>query len=73
MKIAEYFEGTVNVAMETVEDDSAVIFMFTKGNNFQFTIGTAGVRFQNLSLEQHLLLAPAAQNLQRLKKNDHAE
>lgn len=55
MKIAEYFEGTVNVAMETVEDDSAVIFMFTKGNNFQFTIGTAGVRFQNLSVEQHLL------------------
>lgn len=33
MKIAEYFDCKVNAAMETVEDDSAVVFMFAKGNN----------------------------------------
>lgn len=31
MKIAEYFDCKINAAMETVEDDSAVIFMFAKG------------------------------------------
>jgi hypothetical protein len=31
MKIAEYFDCKVNAAMETVDDDSAVVFLFTKG------------------------------------------
>jgi len=30
MKIAEYFDCKINAAMETVEDDSAVVFMFAK-------------------------------------------
>ena len=45
MKVAEYFDCKVNAAMETVDDDSAVVFLFAKGQNMQYTIGTAGVRF----------------------------
>lgn len=50
MKVAEYFDCKVNAAMETVDDDSAVVFLFAKGQNMQYTIGTAGVRFKNLSV-----------------------
>lgn len=49
MKIAEYYDCKINTAMETVEEDSAVIFMFAKGSNVSYTIGTAGVRFKNLA------------------------
>ena len=46
--MAEYFDGLISAAMETVEDDAAVVFLFTKGSNFQYTIGVAGVKFENL-------------------------
>jgi len=31
MKVAEFFECKINAAMETIEEDSAVVFMFAKG------------------------------------------
>lgn len=55
------------MAMETISDDAACIFMFTKGSNLQYTIGVSNIRFQNLdSMPQHSQQQP----LQRLKKVD---
>ena len=33
--------------MECISEDSAVCFLFTKANNFQFNIGVASVFFEN--------------------------
>ena len=48
MKVAEYIEGSVAMAMETIAEDAAVVFMFTKGRDIQYTIGVSNVRFTNL-------------------------
>lgn len=47
MKVAETVEGQVAMAMETIADNAAVVFMFTKGRDFQYTIGVSSVRFEN--------------------------
>lgn len=47
LKVAEMVEGEFSCAMECISDDSAVCFLFTKTNNFQFNIGLASVFFEN--------------------------
>ena len=45
LKVAELVEGDFCSAMERIDEDSAVCFLYTKAVNFQFTIGVASVDF----------------------------
>jgi hypothetical protein len=40
VKIADAIEGSVAMAMETVSDSASVVFLFTKGRDVAYTIGT---------------------------------
>jgi hypothetical protein len=51
MRIADLVEGQVAVAMETVSDEQAVVFMFTKGREVQFTIGVGSAKFEQLDAQ----------------------
>ena len=70
LKIAEYIEGKICMAMETVDNQSAVAFLHTGSRDFQCNIGIVGVAFDNLD-SVNGITAIAAQpqaNMQRLKK-----
>jgi hypothetical protein len=43
--VAENVEANVCMAMETVSDDAACVFLFTKGTNLKYTIGVSNVKF----------------------------
>ena len=47
LKVAELVEGDFCCAMECIDKETAVCFLFTKVNNFQFNIGVAQVFFEN--------------------------
>jgi len=47
LKVAELVEGDFCCALECINDDSAICFLFAKANNFQFLIGVAQVYFEN--------------------------
>ena len=70
VKIADYVEGSVAMAMETITDSAAVTFLFTKGRDVAYTIGT-NVKFENQdNLPRY---TQPQQQLQRLKKTDTAQ
>lgn len=48
LKIAEYIDGKICMAMETVDNCSAVAFLHTGSRDFQCNIGIVGVAFDNL-------------------------
>ena len=45
VRVAENVEANVCMAMETVSDDAACVFLFTKGTNLKYTIGVSNVKF----------------------------
>ena len=47
LRVAEIVEGDFCCAMECIDKETAVCFLFTKVNNFQFNIGVAQVFFEN--------------------------
>ena len=51
MKVAEVFEGDFCCAMECIDRDTAICFLFTNVNNFQFNIGVANVYFENKDID----------------------
>ena len=48
LKIADYIDGQVAIAMETVSDTAAVVFLFTKARDIYYTIGVQNVKFEVL-------------------------
>lgn len=46
VKIADAIEGSVAMAMETVSDSASIVFLFTKGRDVAYTIGT-NAKFEN--------------------------
>ena len=57
------------MAMETVSDEQAVVFMFTKGREVQFTIGVASAKFEQL--DGHLSNVQQPRELGRLRKENN--
>lgn len=45
MKVAEHIDGKICMAMETIDAESCVCFLFSSTRDFQLNIGVAGVGF----------------------------
>ena len=52
LRVAELVEGDFCCAMECIDRETAVCFLFTKVNNVQFNIGVAQVYFENKDITQ---------------------
>ena len=51
LRIAEIVDGDLFCAMECIDEDSAICFIFTKNTHFTFNVGVASVRFENKDAE----------------------
>ena len=47
LKVAEEVKSDFASAMECIDSNSAIVFLFTEAHNFKFTIGIANVDFVN--------------------------
>ena len=63
VKVADLTDSAVAMAMEVVSDDSAVVFLFTKARDLQYTVGVSSVKFDNLDSQQ--VQHPTQQRLKR--------
>lgn len=48
LKVAEMIGGDFQTAMECLDPESAVCFLFSKTKDFMFNVGVASVGFENL-------------------------